>query len=60
MRSARRALPQGIYVNALRLRSFPFQEDLRFVASPSRFVIEQNRDAQLKSCSSTTRINPAS
>jgi len=47
---ARRALAQGIYVNALRLRSFPFQDEIfDFVASHSKvFVIEQNRDAQLK------------
>ncbi len=40
----------GIFVNALRVRGFPFQEELfDFVASHSKvFVVEQNRDAQLK------------
>ena len=42
---------RGIHVNALRVRAFPFQEEINdFVAShPWVFVIEQNRDAQLKS-----------
>jgi 2-oxoglutarate ferredoxin oxidoreductase subunit alpha len=41
---------RGIHVNALRVRGFPFQEEINdFVAShPWVFVIEQNRDAQLK------------
>ena len=41
---------RGIHVNALRIRGFPFQEEINdFVAShPWVFVIEQNRDAQLK------------
>jgi 2-oxoglutarate ferredoxin oxidoreductase subunit alpha len=41
---------QGIYVNALRIRAFPFQDEIRdFVRSHSRvFVVEQNRDAQMK------------
>jgi len=41
---------RGIHVNALRVRSFPFGDELAdFVAShPWVFVIEQNRDAQLK------------
>jgi len=41
---------QGIYVNALRVRAFPFQDEINdFVRSHSKvFVIEQNRDAQLK------------
>jgi len=54
---------QGIYVNALRLRSFPFQDEIfDFVASHSRvFVIEQNRDAQLKTLLvNDAGINPAS
>jgi 2-oxoglutarate ferredoxin oxidoreductase subunit alpha len=40
----------GIFVNALRVRGFPFQEEIfDFVASHSKvFVVEQNRDAQLK------------
>ena len=41
---------RGIHVNALRVRAFPFQDEINdFVAShPWVFVIEQNRDAQLK------------
>ncbi len=41
---------RGIHVNALRVRAFPFQEEINdFVEShPWVFVIEQNRDAQLK------------
>ncbi len=40
----------GIFVNALRIRAFPFQDEIAdFVQSHSKvFVIEQNRDAQLK------------
>jgi len=54
---------QGIYVNALRVRSFPFQDEIfDFVASHSKvFVIEQNRDAQLKTLLvNDAGINPAS
>ena len=54
---------QGIFVNALRLRAFPFQDEIHdFVASHSRvFVIEQNRDAQLKTLLvNDAGINPAS
>ncbi len=41
----------GIHVNALRVRGFPFADEINdFVAAhPWVFVIEQNRDAQLKS-----------
>ena len=41
---------QGIFVNALRVRAFPFQDEIaEFAASHAKvFVIEQNRDAQLK------------
>jgi 2-oxoglutarate ferredoxin oxidoreductase subunit alpha len=41
---------RGIHINALRVRGFPFQEEINdFVAShPWVFVVEQNRDAQLK------------
>jgi 2-oxoglutarate ferredoxin oxidoreductase subunit alpha len=48
---------RGIHVNALRVRGFPFQDEIAdFVAShPWVFVIEQNRDAQLK----TLLINEA-
>ena len=54
---------QGIYVNAVRVRSFPFQDEIfDFVASHSKvFVIEQNRDAQLKTLLvNDAGINPAS
>ena len=42
---------QGIAVDVMRIRGFPFgQEVLDFITSHERvFVIEQNRDAQLKS-----------
>jgi 2-oxoglutarate ferredoxin oxidoreductase subunit alpha len=42
---------KGIHINALRVRGFPFAEEIAdFVAShPWVFVVEQNRDAQLKS-----------
>jgi 2-oxoglutarate ferredoxin oxidoreductase subunit alpha len=41
---------RGIHVNALRVRGFPFQDEITdFVAAhPWVFVVEQNRDAQLK------------
>ena len=41
---------RGIHVNALRVRGFPFADEIAdFVAShPWVFVVEQNRDAQLK------------
>jgi 2-oxoglutarate ferredoxin oxidoreductase subunit alpha len=41
---------QGIYVNALRVRAFPFQDEIaEFVRSHSKvFVVEQNRDGQFK------------
>jgi 2-oxoglutarate ferredoxin oxidoreductase subunit alpha len=41
---------KDIYVNALRVRSFPFQDEIQdFVHSHTKvFVVEQNRDAQLK------------
>jgi 2-oxoglutarate ferredoxin oxidoreductase subunit alpha len=54
---------QGIYVNALRVRAFPFQDEIAdFVASHSKvFIVEQNRDAQLKSLLvNEAGINPAS
>ncbi|MDP1536262.1 MAG: 2-oxoacid:acceptor oxidoreductase subunit alpha [Burkholderiales bacterium] len=53
---------RGIHVNALRLRGFPFPDEVNdFVAShPWVFVIEQNRDAQLKTLLVTdAKINPA-
>ncbi|HRI17853.1 MAG TPA: 2-oxoacid:acceptor oxidoreductase subunit alpha, partial [Burkholderiaceae bacterium] len=41
----------GIHVDALRLRAFPFPESVRqFVEDHDRvFVVEQNRDAQMRS-----------
>jgi 2-oxoglutarate ferredoxin oxidoreductase subunit alpha len=54
---------QGISINALRVRAFPFPEEVaEFVASHSKvFVIEQNRDAQLKTLLvNEAGINPAS
>ena len=40
-----------IFINALRIRGFPFQDEIfDFVQSHSKvFVVEQNRDAQLRS-----------
>jgi 2-oxoglutarate ferredoxin oxidoreductase subunit alpha len=54
---------QGIYVNALRVRGFPFQDEIAaFVASHNKvFVVEQNRDAQLKTLLvNDAGVNPAS
>ncbi|MGH8619736.1 MAG: 2-oxoacid:acceptor oxidoreductase subunit alpha [Burkholderiales bacterium] len=41
---------EGIYVNALRVRAFPFHDAIAdFVTTHNKvFVVEQNRDAQLK------------
>jgi 2-oxoglutarate/2-oxoacid ferredoxin oxidoreductase subunit alpha len=53
----------GIFVNALRVRGFPFADEIfDFVASHSKvFVVEQNRDAQLKTLLvNDAGINPAS
>ena len=53
----------GIYVNALRVRAFPFQDEIAdFAAAHSKvFVVEQNRDAQLKTLLvNEAHINPAS
>ena len=53
---------RGIHVNALRVRGFPFQEEINdFVAShPWVFVIEQNRDAQLKTLLvNEAKVNPS-
>ncbi len=52
---------QGIHVDALRVRGFPFAEEVKaFVMShPGCFVIEQNRDSQLKTLLITEeQINP--
>lgn len=41
---------QGVFVDALRVRGFPFQDEVfDFIAAHDQvFVVEQNRDAQLK------------
>ncbi|HEX9585920.1 MAG TPA: 2-oxoacid:acceptor oxidoreductase subunit alpha, partial [Gammaproteobacteria bacterium] len=54
---------KGIFVNALRVRAFPFQDEIKdFCQSHSKvFVVEQNRDAQLKTLLvNEAGINPAS
>jgi len=53
---------RGIHVNALRVRGFPFPDEIAdFVSShPWVFVIEQNRDAQLKTLLvNEAKVNPA-
>jgi 2-oxoglutarate ferredoxin oxidoreductase subunit alpha len=42
---------EGFYMDALRLRAFPFHREVEdFIAAHKLvFVVEQNRDAQLKS-----------
>jgi 2-oxoglutarate ferredoxin oxidoreductase subunit alpha len=64
MHEALESLSQsGIFVNALRVRGFPFGDELfDFVASHNKvFVVEQNRDAQLKHLLvNDAGINPAS
>ncbi len=64
MHEALEALAEkGIFINALRVRAFPFQDELfDFVASHSKvFVVEQNRDAQIKTLLvNDAGINPAS
>jgi 2-oxoglutarate ferredoxin oxidoreductase subunit alpha len=53
----------NIFINALRVRAFPFQDEIfDFVQSHSKvFVVEQNRDAQLKTLLvNDAGINPAS
>jgi len=64
MHEALEALAErGIFVNALRVRSFPFQDEIfDFVASHTKVVVvEQNRDAQLKTLLvNDAGINPAS
>ncbi len=41
---------EGVYLDAMRVRSFPFNDDVEaFIAQHDRvFVVEQNRDAQLR------------
>jgi 2-oxoglutarate ferredoxin oxidoreductase subunit alpha len=64
MHEALEALAKNnIYINALRVRAFPFQDEIfDFVQSHTKvFVIEQNRDAQLKQLLvNDAGINPAS
>ena len=64
MHEALESLAQrNIYINALRIRSFPFQDEINdFVRSHSKvFVVEQNRDAQLKTLLvNDAGIDPAS
>ena len=64
MNEALEALAQkNIFVNALRVRAFPFADEIAaFVQSHSKvFVIEQNRDAQLRTLLvNEAHINPAS
>ena len=53
---------KGIHLDALRIRAFPFHQDvLDFVASHEQvFVIEQNRDAQFRTLLiNEGGINPA-
>ncbi len=53
----------GIYINALRVRAFPFQNEIAdFVASHSKvIVIEQNFDGQLMTLLvNEAGVNPAS
>ena len=52
---------RGIHINALRVRGFPFKEEIAdFVAAhPWVFVVEQNRDAQLKTLLvNEAKVNP--
>jgi 2-oxoglutarate ferredoxin oxidoreductase subunit alpha len=64
MQEALEALAErGVFVNALRVRGFPFQDEIfDFVASHTKvFVVEQNRDAQMKTLLvNDAGINPAS
>ncbi|HRF13106.1 MAG TPA: 2-oxoacid:acceptor oxidoreductase subunit alpha [Candidatus Accumulibacter phosphatis] len=53
---------QGIYINALRIRAFPFQNEIAdFIASHSKvFVFEQNFDGQLTTLLvNEAGVNPA-
>jgi 2-oxoglutarate ferredoxin oxidoreductase subunit alpha len=54
---------KDVFINALRVRAFPFQDEIYdFCQSHSKvFVVEQNRDAQLKTMLvNEAGINPAS
>jgi 2-oxoglutarate ferredoxin oxidoreductase subunit alpha len=63
MREALAGLEQdGIHLDALRVRAFPFHDDVvRFIeAHETVFVVEQNRDAQLRTLITTEcGIDPA-
>src|SRR4029077_14604664 len=63
MHEALEALARNdVYINALRIRAFPFQDEIfDFVQSHTKvFVVEQNRDAQLKTLLvNDAGINPA-
>jgi 2-oxoglutarate ferredoxin oxidoreductase subunit alpha len=53
---------QGLHVDLMRIRAFPFSEPVdRFIAEhDSVFVIEQNRDAQLRTMLMTEQeVDPA-
>jgi 2-oxoglutarate ferredoxin oxidoreductase subunit alpha len=53
---------QGIHVDALRIRAFPFSAAVdKFIAAHETvFVVEQNRDAQLRTLITTEQeVNPA-
>ena len=53
---------QGIHVDTLRIRAFPFSAavDLFLAAHETVFVVEQNRDAQLRTLITTEQgVNPA-
>jgi 2-oxoglutarate/2-oxoacid ferredoxin oxidoreductase subunit alpha len=53
---------QGVFVDALRIRAFPFSAAVdKFIAAHETvFVIEQNRDAQLRTLITTEQeVNPA-
>jgi 2-oxoglutarate ferredoxin oxidoreductase subunit alpha len=55
-------LAQGIHVDTLRLRAFPFPDSVdRFIAAHETvFVVEQNRDAQLRTLLvNEQELNPA-
>lgn len=51
---------EGVHINTLRLRGFPFQDEVvDFInGHETVFVIEQNRDAQLKTMLTTDRSIP--
>jgi len=53
---------EGLHLDAMRIRAFPFQDEVYdFIAARARvFVVEQNRDAQLKTLLVTEgQIDPA-